>query len=86
MAEDQKKNQEDLTFEEAMKGLEKIVSKLEEGDVPLEKAIDYFQEGMVLSKMCHEKLQNVEKQMDYILRENGELAPFSVREEEKGES
>ncbi|MED1739683.1 exodeoxyribonuclease VII small subunit [Bacillus swezeyi] len=86
MAEDNKKNQEDLTFEEAMKGLEKIVSKLEEGDVPLEKAIDYFQEGMVLSKMCHEKLQNVEKQMDYILRENGELAPFSVREEEKGES
>ncbi|MEC1261112.1 exodeoxyribonuclease VII small subunit [Bacillus swezeyi] len=86
MAEDKKKNQEDLTFEEAMKGLEKIVSKLEEGDVPLEKAIDYFQEGMVLSKMCHEKLQNVEKQMDYILRENGELAPFSVREEEKGES
>ncbi|MFT0800230.1 exodeoxyribonuclease VII small subunit [Bacillus swezeyi] len=86
MAEDQKKNQEDLNFEEAMKGLEKIVSKLEEGDVPLEKAIDYFQEGMVLSKMCHEKLQNVEKQMDYILRENGELAPFSVRGEEKGES
>ncbi|MFN2745395.1 MULTISPECIES: exodeoxyribonuclease VII small subunit [unclassified Bacillus (in: firmicutes)] len=85
MAEDKKRNQEDVTFEEAMKGLEQIVAKLEEGDVPLEKAIDYFQEGMTLSKMCHEKLQNVEKQMDYILRENGELAPFSVREEEKGE-
>ncbi|MCY9410989.1 exodeoxyribonuclease VII small subunit [Bacillus haynesii] len=85
MAEENKTNWEDLTFEEAMKGLEQIVSKLEEGDVPLEKAIDYFQEGMALSKMCHEKLQNVEKQMDYILRENGELAPFSVREEEKGD-
>ncbi|MFO6496173.1 MULTISPECIES: exodeoxyribonuclease VII small subunit [Bacillus] len=85
MAEDKKRNQEDVTFEEAMKGLEQIVAKLEEGDVPLEKAIDYFQEGMTLSKMCHEKLQNVEKQMDYILRENGELTPFSVREEEKGE-
>ena len=85
MAEEKKNNQEEITFEEAMKGLEQIVSKLEEGDVPLEKAIDYFQEGMLLSKMCHEKLQNVEKQMDYILRENGELAPFSVREEEKGD-
>ncbi|MDA7027002.1 exodeoxyribonuclease VII small subunit [Bacillus sp. CLL-7-23] len=84
MAE-QNKEQNDMTFEEAMKGLEEIVSKLEEGDVPLEKAIDYFQKGMVLSKMCHEKLQNVEKQMDYILRENGELAPFSVREEDNGE-
>ena len=85
MAEENKTNREDLTFEEAMKGLEQIVAKLEEGDVPLEKAIDYFQKGMALSKMCHEKLQNVEKQMDYILRENGELAPFSVREEEKGD-
>lgn len=85
MAEEKKNNQEEITFEEAMKGLEQIVSKLEEGDVPLEKAIDYFQEGMLLSKMCHEKAQHVEKQMDYILRENGELAPFSVREEEKGD-
>ncbi|ASB88505.1 exodeoxyribonuclease VII small subunit [Bacillus sonorensis] len=85
MAEEKKTKQKDMSFEEAMKGLEDIVSKLEEGDVPLEKAIDYFQEGMLLSKMCHEKLQNVEKQMDYILRENGELAPFSVREEDKGD-
>ncbi|KDE22366.1 exodeoxyribonuclease VII small subunit, partial [Bacillus subtilis] len=72
-------------FEEAMKGLESIVSKLEEGDVPLEQAINYFQEGMALSKMCHEKLQKVEKQMDFILKEDGELAPFSVQEEDEGD-
>lgn len=72
-----------VTFEEAMQNLEKIVAKLEEGDVPLEKAIDYFQEGMKLSKLCHDKLQNVEKQMDYILREDGELKPFTIQEEEK---
>ncbi|MFJ9290806.1 exodeoxyribonuclease VII small subunit [Bacillus halotolerans] len=80
---DMKKN-ENMTFEEAMKGLESIVSKLEEGDVPLEQAINYFQEGMALSKMCHEKLQKVEKQMDFILKEDGELAPFSVQEEDEG--
>ncbi|MGQ5176601.1 exodeoxyribonuclease VII small subunit [Bacillus halotolerans] len=80
---DMKKN-ESMTFEEAMKGLESIVSKLEEGDVPLEQAINYFQEGMALSKMCHEKLQKVEKQMDFILKEDGELAPFSVQEEDEG--
>ncbi|MCY9074324.1 exodeoxyribonuclease VII small subunit [Bacillus stercoris] len=74
-----------MTFEEAMKGLESIVSKLEEGDVPLEQAINYFQEGMALSKMCHEKLQKVEKQMDFILKEDGELAPFSVQEEDEGD-
>lgn len=72
-----------VTFEEAMQNLEEIVAKLEEGDVPLEKAIDYFQEGMKLSKLCHDKLQNVEKQMDYILREDGELKPFTIQEEEK---
>ncbi|GED01184.1 exodeoxyribonuclease VII small subunit [Bacillus atrophaeus] len=80
----EKKKDENITFEEAMKGLEGIVAKLEEGDVPLEQAITYFQEGMALSKTCHEKLQKVEKQMDFILKEDGELAPFSVQEEDEG--
>lgn len=71
-----------LSFEEAMEQLEEIVERLEEGDVPLEKAISYFQEGMKLSKLCHDKLQNVEKQMEQILREDGELEPFSIQEEE----
>jgi exodeoxyribonuclease VII small subunit len=75
------KNQE-LSFEQAMLELEKIVSKLEEGDVPLEQAIDFFQEGMKLSKLCHDKLQKVEKQMDYILREEGELEPFEIQGED----
>ncbi|MDQ0858451.1 exodeoxyribonuclease VII small subunit [Bacillus sp. V2I10] len=72
----------EATFEQAMEELEQIVEKLEEGDVPLEKAIAYFQDGMKLSKICHDKLQTVEKQMDQILREDGELAPFDLQEEE----
>jgi len=72
----------EITFEEAMEQLEVIVEKLEEGDVPLEKAISYFQEGMKLSKLCHDKLQHVEKQMDQILREDGRLEPFTIQEEE----
>ncbi|MTH52350.1 exodeoxyribonuclease VII small subunit [Bacillus mangrovi] len=72
----------ELTFEEAMGKLDEIVGKLEQGDVPLEQAIGFFQEGMKLSKLCHDKLQRVEKQMDYILGENGELEPFTVQEEE----
>jgi exodeoxyribonuclease VII small subunit len=72
----------ELNFEEAMEQLEDLVSKLEEGDVPLEKAIAYFQDGMKLSKICHEKLKNVEDQMAQILNEDGELQPFSVQEDE----
>ena len=71
-----------LTFEEAMEQLEQIVERLEEGDVPLEKAITYFQDGMKLSKLCHDKLQHAEKQMEQILREDGELEPFTIQEEE----
>lgn len=80
------KSSSEKSFEDAMKELEQIVAKLEEGDVPLEKAIEYFQEGMSLSKLCHTKLQTVEKQMDSILKEDGELAPFHVQEDEKGDS
>ncbi|WP_078545831.1 exodeoxyribonuclease VII small subunit [Litchfieldia alkalitelluris] len=75
-------DKEKVSFEDAMKKLEDIVSKLEEGDVPLEQAINYFQEGMKLSKLCHDKLQNVEKQMDQILKEDGKLEAFTIQEEE----
>jgi exodeoxyribonuclease VII small subunit len=71
----------ELTFEEAMEQLETVVNKLEEGDVPLEEAIRMFEEGMKLSKFCHERLQNVEKQMTQVLTEDGELKPFSVSED-----
>ncbi|MDQ0231919.1 exodeoxyribonuclease VII small subunit [Metabacillus malikii] len=81
MSKDEKQNE--VSFEQAMQQLEEIVGKLEEGDVPLEKAIEYFQQGMELSKICNNKLQNVEKQMDFILREDGELRPFDLQEEEK---
>lgn len=70
-----------LTFEQAMESLEKIVEKLEEGDVPLEAAIAYFKEGMSLSKLCHDKLQYVEKQMEQILEEDGEMKPFILEED-----
>jgi exodeoxyribonuclease VII small subunit len=76
------KEEKELTFEQAMEQLEQIVEKLEEGDVPLEKAIQYFQEGMLLSKICHEKLTHAERQMDLILKDNGQLEPFEIQEEE----
>ncbi|GAE24607.1 exodeoxyribonuclease VII small subunit [Halalkalibacter wakoensis JCM 9140] len=72
----------ELSFEEAMKELETVVERLEQGDVPLEKAISMFQEGMALSKQCHEKLEKVEKQMDQILHEDGELELLNFQEDE----
>ncbi len=76
-------NQE-LSFEEAMKNLEEIVEKLEEGDVPLEEAISIYKQGMDLSRLCHTKLKSVEEQLTQILNEDGQLEGFAALEEEQG--
>lgn len=59
------------TFEKAMKQLEQIVQELESGDLPLEKAIKKFEDGVRLSKFCSEKLDETEKKIT-ILLENKE--------------
>ncbi|MGE7665691.1 exodeoxyribonuclease VII small subunit [Ureibacillus composti] len=66
------------TFAVAMSELEEIVRKLEQGDVPLEEAIDLYKKGMELSQFCHEKLQNAEQQLISIVNENGEKQPFET--------
>ncbi len=71
-----------ITFEEAMEELETIVEKLEEGDVPLEEAITIYKKGMELSKLCHDKLKNVEEQLTQILTADGHQQTFSIQEEE----
>ncbi|WP_071460082.1 exodeoxyribonuclease VII small subunit [Bacillus massilinigeriensis] len=71
-----------LTFEQAMEELEDIVSKLEEGDVPLEEAITYYKRGVELSKLCSDKLKNVENQLTQVLTEDGQAVAFIVNEEE----
>lgn len=74
--------QEKLTFEEAMKNLEGIVERLEEGDVPLEEAISIYRQGMELSKLCHDKLKDVEEQLTQIITEDGKKEEFSIQEED----
>nr|WP_295972315.1 exodeoxyribonuclease VII small subunit [uncultured Bacillus sp.] len=71
-----------LSFEEAMEQLEKIVDRLEEGDVPLEEAISIYKNGMELSQLCHEKLKGVEEQLTQILTADGQKETFSISEEE----
>ena len=72
----------DLSFEQAMEKLEEIVQKLEAGDVPLEKAINYYQDGMLLSKLCSDKLINVQEKMTKIMDEHGEVTSFDLQGEE----
>ena len=57
------------TFEKAMKKLELIVQQLESGDQPLEDAVKKFEEGVNLSKFCSEKLDETEKRITILLKD-----------------
>jgi exodeoxyribonuclease VII small subunit len=57
------------TFEKAMKKLEQIVQELESGDLPLEKAITKFEEGVKLSKFCSNKLDETEKKVTILMQD-----------------
>ena len=62
------------TFEKAMNKLERIVQELESTDLPLEKAIKKFEEGVQLSKFCSEKLDETEKRITILLKDqNGRI-------------
>ncbi|QJD82301.1 exodeoxyribonuclease VII small subunit [Cohnella herbarum] len=73
-----------LTFEQAMETLETIVAKLESGDVPLETAIELFQEGMSLSRLCGQKLEQVERRIETLVEGDGgfQRKPFVATKEE----
>lgn len=63
-------------FEDALNKLEKIVAKLEEGDVPLEESLKLFEEGIRLSRLCNEKLDEAEKRVEILLKNKaGVLKP-----------
>lgn len=48
------------SFEESLKRLERIVESLEQGKVTLDEAVDLYEEGIRLSKLCGEKLKSAE--------------------------
>ena len=71
------------TFEKAMKQLENIVRDLETGDLPLEKAMKKFEEGIQLSKFCSQKLDETEQKITLLIQsEDGDITekPFSSEE------
>ena len=60
-------------FEECVQRLEKIVQELEQGDVPLEKSLTLFEEGMKLSGACRKELEEAEGKVEILLKQNGKM-------------
>ena len=60
-------------FEECLERLEKIVQELEKGEVPLEKSLKLFEEGIELSTACRKELEQAEGKVEILLKQNGRL-------------
>ena len=82
---------EEVKFEEALKQLEAIVSRLELGDLPLEEALSIFEEGIRVTKLCSQRLSEAERRVNILVRNadsaTGELEerPFPVLSPAEGE-
>ena len=58
------------TFEASLEALEQIVRQLESGDLPLEKSLELFEQGIRLSRDCQERLSQAERRIEILLRDN----------------
>ncbi|MEP6818993.1 MAG: exodeoxyribonuclease VII small subunit [bacterium] len=68
------------TFEASLDALEEIVHQLEGGDLPLEKSLELFEDGIRLSRQCQERLNQAERRIEVLLRDNqgrSSVMPFA---------
>ena len=76
--------EKELSFEDAMHRLQEIVVFLESGDVPLDKSLSAFEEGVQLVNYCNSQLENAEKRVKLLsFTENGEVAECEMPPMEK---
>ncbi len=80
MAED---NEAGKSFEESLNELEALVKELESGDLPLEKALEKFEQGVKLSEACRKKLEEAERKVEILIKRNDrvEAEPFEPEKE-----
>lgn len=73
-----KNKEQEQSFESSLASLERIVANLESGDLPLERALELFEEGVALARRCQTQLGDAERKVEMLLRERGELkvVPF----------
>jgi exodeoxyribonuclease VII small subunit len=67
------KNDKELNIELSLERLEIIVSKMESGEVSLEKSLVLFEEGMNLIKECQGDLKKAEQRIEHLIHESVEL-------------
>ena len=63
----------DKTFEQALSELETLVKELESGEIELNEAVKKYNEGMKLSKHCHDLLKDAESVIVKMMKEDKEV-------------
>lgn len=84
-----KKDQPNKKFEAALEELEQIVEQLESGDLSLEDSLAAFEKGVGLVKLCNQKLTEVEKKIELLVKDKEgklQLKPFESGSEAEEES
>ena len=67
------KKDEPKSIEEIFERLESIISNLESGDIPLDKSLALFEEGMTLSETCRAQLNAAEQKVQELMKDKGGL-------------
>tara|TARA_Y100000739_G_C20514661_1_gene421210 strand:- start:518 stop:748 length:231 start_codon:yes stop_codon:yes gene_type:complete len=68
-----KKKKENKSFEQSLDRLEKLVSKMESGDIALEKSMELFEEGMNLINDCQSQLNKADQRIQKFIDQNGAI-------------
>ncbi|MFT4993396.1 MAG: exodeoxyribonuclease VII small subunit [Paraglaciecola sp.] len=69
---------ENLSFEQSMQALETIVKQMEQGELPLEEALQSFERGIQLARHSQQKLKQAEQKVEILMSQNAQetLLPF----------
>jgi exodeoxyribonuclease VII small subunit len=73
-----KKTPQEPDFETALRELETLIEKMEQGDLSLEDSLNYFERGVKLSRTCQQALKTAEQKVEVLMQKNAreEIAPF----------
>jgi exodeoxyribonuclease VII small subunit len=75
------------SFERSLQDLETIVTKLEDGDLPLEESLKLFEEGIKLSRECRERLATAERRIQILMKDaSGELVANDIESDGSGQA
>ena len=77
------------TFESSLEALEQIVRQLESGDLPLERSLELFEQGIRLSRECQDRLSQAERRIEVLMRDSKggtAVGPFAPGQRENNET